>query len=98
MFLAARRPSLCPSLRPKTSLVIPTADVSPRCFAGAAIAITVAACSANRGADPASRFFAVHNVMRAIGLYQAGPVNQGSLSAGQEVRLPLTLPATCVAI
>jgi hypothetical protein len=67
-------------------------------IATAALALTAAGCSANRGADPASRFFAVHNVMRAIGLYQTGPVNQGSLAAGQEVRLPLTLPSTCVAI
>ena len=62
------------------------------------MAVASAFCSANRGADPASRFFAVHNVMRAIGLYQTGPVNQGSLAAGQEVRLPLTLPSTCVAV
>ena len=58
-----------------------------------AVALCVAAsCSGSRAADPASRFFAVHNVMLAIGLYQTGPVNQGTLAAGQEVRLPLTLP------
>jgi len=96
MFRAALRRSPRRPRRPTTSPAIPTVDVNRRRFAW--IAIAVASCSANRGADPASRFFAVHNVMRAIGLYQAGPVNQGSLSAGQEVRLPLTLPATCVAI
>jgi len=57
-----------------------------------------ASCSGSRAADPASRFFAVHNVMLAIGLYQTGPVNQGTLAAGQEVRVPLSLPATCVAV
>src|SRR4051794_37433676 len=98
MFLAALRPSHRHRRRPTTSLAIRTADVSRRRFVRVAIAVTLASCGANRGADPASRFFAVHNVMRAIGLNQAGPVNQGSLSAGQEVRVPLTLPATCVAI
>jgi hypothetical protein len=63
-----------------------------------AIVVAGASCSGSRAADPSSRFFAVHNVMRAIGLYQTGPVTQGSLAAGQEVKLPLTLPATCVAI
>lgn len=57
-----------------------------------------ASCSPSRGADPAARFFAVHNVMHAMGLYQAGPINQGSLSEGQEIKVPLALPATCVAI
>jgi len=56
------------------------------------------ACGGSRTADPASQFFAVHNVMRAIGLSQVGPVSQGALSAGQEVRLPLVLPATCVTV
>jgi hypothetical protein len=65
---------------------------------GSAMVVLGASCGANRGADPASRFFAVHNVMRALGLYQTGPVNQGSLAAGQEARLPLTLPSTCVAV
>jgi hypothetical protein len=72
--------------------------VKHRVLAWLAIAMALAACSGNRTADPASRFFAVHNVMRAIGLYQTGPVNQGTLAAGQEVKLPLTLPSTCVAI
>src|SRR5687767_3593357 len=57
-----------------------------------------ASCSPSRGADPAARFFAVHNVMHAMGLYQAGPVNQGSMAEGQEVKLALELPATCVAV
>ncbi len=67
-------------------------------IAFAAVAVSVASCSANRGADAASRFFAVHNAYRAIGLYQTGPVNQGTLAAGQEVRLPLTLASTCLVI
>jgi hypothetical protein len=33
-----------------------------------------------------------------MGLYQAGPVNQGSLAEGQEIKLGLALPATCVAV
>ena len=57
-----------------------------------------ASCSPSRGADPAARFFAVHNVMHAMGLYQAGPVSQGSMAEGQEVKLGLELPATCVAV
>jgi hypothetical protein len=67
---------------------------------GWAIALGVAAssCSGSRIADPTSRFFAVHNVMLAIGLYQTGPVNQGTLAAGQEVKVPLSLPSTCVAV
>ncbi|HKQ68289.1 MAG TPA: hypothetical protein VJT73_03080, partial [Polyangiaceae bacterium] len=60
--------------------------------------VVLAACGGPRVADPASRFFAVHNVMRAIGLYPTGPVNQGSLAAGQEAKLPLALAATCVAV
>jgi hypothetical protein len=58
----------------------------------------VPSCSGSRATDPASRFFAVHNVMLGIGLYQAGPVNQGMLAAGQEITIPLSLPATCVAV
>jgi len=61
-------------------------------------AVVTAACSSNRGTDPAARFFAVHNVMHAMGLYQAGPVNQGALAEGQEIKLAITLPATCVAV
>ena len=65
--------------------------------ASLAIVLT-ATCSPSRSTDPAARFFAVHNVMHAMGLYQAGPVNQGSLAEGQDVKLSLTLPATCVAV
>ena len=36
--------------------------------------------------------------MHAMGLFQAGPVNQGSMAEGQEVKLGLELPATCVAV
>jgi hypothetical protein len=36
--------------------------------------------------------------MHAMGLYQAGPVNQGSLSEGQEVKHGLSLPAACLAV
>ena len=60
--------------------------------------ILTASCSPTKSTDPAARFFAVHNVMHAMGLYQAGPVNQGSLAEGQEVKLGLVLPATCVAV
>jgi hypothetical protein len=63
-----------------------------------ACALSASSCSGNRATDPASRFFAVHNVMLAIGLYQTGPVNQGTLAGGQEVKIPLSLPATCVAV
>ena len=55
-------------------------------------------CAAKGPADSASRFFAVHNVMSALGMAQLGGVSQGTLAAGQEVKLPLTLPASCVAI
>ena len=36
--------------------------------------------------------------MSALGMAQLGGVSQGTLAAGQEVKLPLTLPASCVAI
>jgi hypothetical protein len=58
----------------------------------------LASCGPNRGSDPSARFFAVHNVMHAMGLYQAGPINQGSLVEGQEIKVMLALQATCVAI
>jgi hypothetical protein len=65
----------------------------------ASLALVLAlSCSPSRGTDPAARFFAVHNVMHAMGLYQAGPVSQGSMAEGQEVKLALELPATCVAV
>jgi hypothetical protein len=68
-------------------------------FRAAAIAVVgTVTCSPSRANDPAGRFFAVHNVMHAMGFFQAGPVNQGSLAEGQEIKLALTLPATCVAI
>jgi len=68
-------------------------------FRAAAIAVVgTVTCSPSRGTDPAGRFFAVHNVMHAMGFFQAGPVNQGALAEGQEIKLALTLPATCVAV
>ena len=68
-------------------------------FRAAAIAVVgTVTCSPSRGTDPAGRFFAVHNVMHAMGFFQAGPVNQGALAEGQEIKLGLTLPATCVAV
>jgi hypothetical protein len=67
-------------------------------LASAALALSIAACSGGRFADPASRYLSVHNVMRAMGLYQAGAVSQGTLATGQEARLPLALPASCVAV
>ena len=60
--------------------------------------VFTASCGSNRGIDPAARFFAVHNVMHAMGLFQAGPINQGSLAEGQEIKLGLTLGASCVAV
>jgi hypothetical protein len=67
-------------------------------LAGAAVVVSVGACSGNRQADPASRFFDVHNAYKALGLYQTGAVNRGTLATGQEVRLPLSLPSTCMAL
>jgi len=58
----------------------------------------MASCGPSRGTDPAARFFAVHNVMHAMGLYQAGPVSQGTLAEGQEIKIGLALPATCLAV
>jgi Bacterial pre-peptidase C-terminal domain len=60
--------------------------------------VCAASCSPNRSTDPAPRLFAVHNVMHAMGLYQAGPVSQGTLAEGQERKVAIELPATCVAV
>ena len=82
----ARRRAAAPKRlrRPKTFLAIHTASQDdsqavgrerlawPCASASAGDSASRASCSGNRAADPASRFFAVHNVMRAIGLNQTG--------------------------
>jgi hypothetical protein len=68
----------------------------PRGLAVGLGALLAAACGTGPSADPTSRFFAVHNVMRSMGLTQLGAVHQGALAQGQEVRLPVSLPAGCL--
>jgi hypothetical protein len=58
----------------------------------------LAACGWRGGSEPASRLLAVHNVMRVMGRPSLGPVSQGSLAEGQQVRLPLRLGAACTTI
>jgi hypothetical protein len=68
-----------------------------------AIALLLLVACATRGgggfgASLEPRFIAVHNALAAMGLAQIGPIEEGSLAQGREVRLAWQLPAGCVAI
>src|SRR5438128_2331627 len=79
-------------------VVIRSGGVS-RSWTTAAISLWCAtSCSGSRLADPGSRYLTVHNVMRAMGLSPLGSVTQGTLATGQEAKLDLALPASCVAV
>jgi hypothetical protein len=62
----------------------------------AAALVACAATSARTELEP--RYVAVHNAFAAMGLSQVGPIHQGSLAEGRDVRLPLDLPAQCATI
>lgn len=40
----------------------------------------------------------MHNTLTAMGLMQIGPIHQGSLAEGRDVRLPVDLPAQCTTV
>src|SRR5262249_4104590 len=64
---------------------------------GAVLLLTVA-CASSRGVEGGTlgpRFVAVHNTLAAMGLAQIGPLREGTLAEGREVRVPLDLPAGC---
>jgi hypothetical protein len=57
------------------------------------------ACLSSRATgalDP--RFVAVHNTLSSMGMAQVGPIQEGTLAEGRDVRVPLSLPAGCVTI
>jgi len=60
----------------------------------------VVACASTRGGSGAlePRFVAMHNALAAMGLAQIGPIHEGVLAQGHEVRVPLELPAGCTTI
>jgi len=58
----------------------------------------VLACGASRTGELEPRYVAVHNALAALGLAQIGPIQQGSLAEGREVRLPLDLGAQCTTV
>jgi hypothetical protein len=65
----------------------------------AALLLVVACGSARdagRALDP--RFVAVHNAFAALGMAQIGPIQQGTLAEGHEVRVGVALPQGCVTI
>ncbi|MCL2451040.1 MAG: hypothetical protein FWD17_19010, partial [Polyangiaceae bacterium] len=65
----------------------------------AAAVLAPVACLTTRQSGPLDpRFVAVHNTLSAMGLAQVGPIQEGTLAAGREVRVPLALPAACVTI
>ena len=68
-----------------------------RIVACAGLAIAVA-CASTRGGPLEPRFVAVHNALAAMGLAQVGPIHQGVLAEGREVRIPLELAAGCTTI
>jgi hypothetical protein len=75
----------------------------PRQAPSALVAVVVLAaplaCMSSRPPGPLDpRFVAVHNTLSAMGLAQVGPIQEGTLAPGREVRLPLALPAGCVTI
>ncbi len=63
--------------------------------------LPIVAC-VGTGASPSGalepRFVAVHNTLAAMGLAQAGPVQEGTLAEGHEARVPFELPAGCSTI
>jgi hypothetical protein len=69
---------------------------------GACVGVLLGAgCGSSRQANVGpldARFVAVHNALSAMGLSQIGPIQQGSLRAGNEARSLWALPAGCVAI
>ncbi len=64
----------------------------------AAAAIFTACAGATGRPQLEPRYVAVHNAMAAMGLAQVGPIHQGSLAEGRDVRFALDLPAQCATI
>src|SRR5262249_16008020 len=48
-----------------------------------------AACATRRPVELEPRYIAVHNTLAATGMVQVGPIQQGTLAEGREVRLPI---------
>ena len=65
-------------------------------FALAASA-SVFSCATTRG-ELEPRYVAVHNALAAMGLAQVGPLQQGSLGEGRDLRLRLDLTAQCTTV
>ena len=66
-----------------------------------AVGLTLSvACATSAGSGGAlePRYVAVHNALAAMGLAQIGPIHEGSLLQGHDVRLPIDLPAGCTTI
>lgn len=64
-----------------------------------ASASAISACATVRGGgDLEPRYVAIHNALAAMGLAQVGPLHQGSLAEGREVRVPFELAAQCTTI
>ncbi len=66
-----------------------------------ALLLLLVACSSTRTAGSGAlepRFVAVHNALAAMGLVQVGPIQEGTLGEGREVRVALQLPAGCLTI
>jgi len=66
----------------------------------AILALSLAAACASSGRGPAlePRFLAVHNALAAMGLAQVGPIHEGTLAEGREVRAALELTEGCTTI
>jgi hypothetical protein len=57
------------------------------------LGLVLAACGLSRDVEP--RWVAVHNTLVALGLSQVGPLRDGSLAEGKELRFAAELPAGC---
>src|SRR5262245_26132300 len=61
-----------------------------------ALALVLSCASGRPDLEP--RYGAVHNTLAAMGLVPIGPVHQGVLAQGGEVRVPIDLRAQCVTL
>ena len=64
----------------------------------AALGLVAVACNASRTGELEPRYVAVHNTLAALGLVQVGPIQQGSLAEGREMRMRVDLLAQCTTI
>lgn len=67
-------------------------------FLAGTVAIAATGCRTTRTGELEPRYVAVHNTLAAIGFSQVGPLQQGSLAEGREMRVRLELFAECTAV